>query len=142
MRFDKKIYENNLPLYDKKVPKKHILDPQIRLEPSENIFIPTSSKNWPIRLTIIHLIIWSYMTKKSKMHILDPKCAFLDPKIKSEPFENIFILTGSKKWHMGPTIIHLPTLTLDIFALIWPKSLKKIHFGPKMSFILPKMSFF
>ena len=128
MRFDKKIYENNLPLYDKKFPKKHNLDPQIRLEASENIFIPTSSKNWPIRLTIIHLIIWSYMTKKSKMHILDPKCAFLDPKIKSEPFENIFILTGSKKWHMGPTIIHLPTLTLDIFALIWPNSKKNPKF--------------
>ena len=63
-----------------------------------------------------------YMTKKSKKHILDPKCAFFDPKMKSEPSKNIVILTGAKKWHRSPTIIHLPTLTLDIFALIWPKN--------------------
>ena len=39
---------------------------------------------------------------------------------------------SSKNWPIWLTIIHLPTLILDIFALIWPKSQKKHIFDPKM----------
>ena len=87
---------------------------------------------WEIKLNILYFH-QKINIFKSKKHLLDPKCPFLDPKKMSETSEYICILTDSKNLAAGPSIIHLPTLTLDIFALILPTS-PKTHFGAKMCF--------
>ena len=80
-------------------------------------------------------LIWS---KSPQKHILDPKCALLEPQMMLELSDNIFILTGWENWPIQPLLITFPPIVWIFLPFYDQKVQRSTFWTQNVLFWAPK----